>query len=126
MSEANVIRTSLKISEILEQAADALDARGWIRGDYGAASSWSGASKSCAMCAMGALYAVVDGLGSPWSFDPDADRVAKWLGEEGLIEEDPTGNRCDLVYFNDQVAKTREDVTAVLRKGAELAKEQGR
>lgn len=113
----------MRISEILEKAADALDARGWIQGDYGVFEAPD--KTQCAMCAYGALYAVTNGTGNPFDATGEGDEAAAFLASHDLIPEGADGGRY-LPTWNDYVAETKEDVTAVLRKGAELAKEQGR
>jgi hypothetical protein len=105
---------SLKISEILEKAADALDERGWIQGDYGVYDQdWT----TCAMCAYGALYAVSNETGSPYLSTSEGDLAGAWLWDSDLV---PAG----LVNFNDDVAKTKEEVTGLFRSAAAKAKEE--
>lgn len=106
----------MKISEILEKAADALDERGWIQQSYGAI--WD--SPDCAVCAFGAIRAIASGTGDPYQSSDQAEEVYDYVGTAGLLPEGVNG----LVTFNDDVATTKEEVTGLLRSAAAKAKEE--
>lgn len=86
----------------LEQAAELID-RGWCKGDF--QKEVNGVNH---YCALGALVWAEGG-----DFNSATRRLCRVIGTEF---------GADIAYFNDHIARSASDVSAVLRKAAEIAR----
>lgn len=105
----------MKTSEVLRKAADEIRRRGWYQGDYGSDET---SYRSCKVCALGAVNAAF--------FDGDpfvGILMGDWTRRRAitLLEEVVGGN---VGVWNDQSARTVEEVLDAFEKAAELAEEQ--
>lgn len=98
----------MKISTILEKAAERLDTHGWRQGLNGEIPGPN--------CALGAIRLLE--TGDPYGTDSDAAMFAnRWLCEHANVV---------VTTFNDTISRTKEEVQDVLIALAAEAREQGK
>ena len=105
----------MKTSEVLRKAADEIRRRGWYQGDYGSDYSTPEAEKTCSVCALGAVNAVV-GDGTPWyrAYLQDGPRMDAVKALEAVVG----GKVHD---WNDEGATSVEEVLDAFERAAQAA-----
>lgn len=114
---------TLTVPEVLRRAAEVIEYRGWYQGSF---QDPVGDRENCAVCALGALHVAVGASPAGWIMSQEqrdlldeAERAVK-----KLIPAPPTGYEA-VPIWNDTVAKSASEVTAVLRQAADMAEADG-
>lgn len=84
--------------EILSAAADLIEEHGWVQGEYG--------DEEYGFCVMGAVYAATAEHATDRDRGNAVNRLAGSLGYNAVV------------YWNDSIAKSKEEVITALRKAA--------
>lgn len=87
--------------EILSAAADLIEEHGWVQGEYG--------DEEYGFCAMGAVYVAASYSATDRDRGNAVNRLAASVGYNAVV------------YWNDSIAQSKEEVITALRKAAREA-----